>query len=170
MTQLIKDARLLADDWQKVPADFDESMPLPPGRILVPLACWKQRAEELRVRNEEFGIWLDGHAEPQDFADALGIVRLIAIHFPVFSDGRGYSLARILREQMGYKGELRAIGDVLRDQLFLMRRCGFDSFEMRADRNAADALPGLTDFSFAYQRAVVDPSVPLVMRETLPAR
>jgi sulfite reductase (NADPH) hemoprotein beta-component len=112
----------------------------------------------------------DGHAEPQDFADALGIVRLIAIHFPVFSDGRGYSLARILREQMGYKGELRAIGDVLRDQLFLMRRCGFDSFEMRADRNAADALPGLTDFSFAYQRAVVDPSVPLVMRETLPAR
>jgi len=168
MTQLIKDAQLSADQWLRIPADIEPSAPLPQGRILVPLACWQARAEELRARSEGFGIWIDGSTEPQDIADALEVAELIAIHFPVFSDGRGYSLARILREQMGYKGELRAIGDVLRDQLFLMRRCGFDSFEIRADRDAADALSSLDDFSFVYQSAVADPSPPLVMRETMP--
>ena len=82
----------------------------------------------------------------------------------MFSDGRGYSNARILRERLGYRGELRAIGDVLRDQLFLMRRCGFDSFEIRPDRSAADALASLRDFRHAYQHATDDPGEPLLER------
>ena len=81
------------------------------------------------------------------------------------SSGRGYSNARILRERLGYDGELRAVGDVLRDQLFLMRRCGFDSFALRSDRDAAQAVSALADFRHAYQHATIDPGVPLVRRD-----
>ncbi len=90
-------------------------------------------------------------------------LRLVEISFPRFRDGRGYSAARILREEMGYTGELRAIGDVLRDQLFSMQRCGFNAFATRQDRSIEDALKGLTVFSEVYQ-ASVDQDVPLFRR------
>ncbi len=76
---------------------------------------------------------------------------LIAVDFPKFTDGRGYSIAYNLRKRLGYTGELRAIGDVLRDQLFYMQRVGFNAFATRPDRSIHDALKGLTDFSEAYQ-------------------
>ena len=123
----------------------------------MPLHLWEARREELLARREPLGIWLDSSEHPEALADALAHLQLVAINFPVFSDGRGYSCARLLREKYGFTGELRAIGDVLRDQLFLMRRCGFDSFEIRADRDAADALAGLGDFTHVYQCATVDP-------------
>ncbi|NCU94497.1 MAG: DUF934 domain-containing protein [Betaproteobacteria bacterium] len=77
--------------------------------------------------------------------------------------GRGYSIATLLRTRHGFTGQLRAVGDVLRDQLFLMKRCGFNAFLIRADRSAADALAGLRDFSEPYQGAV-DVSEPLWRR------
>jgi uncharacterized protein (DUF934 family) len=76
---------------------------------------------------------------------------VVAVDFPKFADGRGYSIAYNLRARLGYTGELRAIGDVLRDQLFYMQRVGFDAFAVRADKNIHDALKGLTDFSETYQ-------------------
>jgi len=86
----------------------------------------------------------------------LAHFQVIALNFPSFTDGRHYSSARLLRERYGYKGEIRAIGDVLRDQLFYMRRCGFDAFAIRADRDPVDALEGLKDFSVTYQAAADD--------------
>jgi uncharacterized protein (DUF934 family) len=83
----------------------------------------------------------------------------------VFSDGRGYSHARVLRDTYGFAGELRAVGDVQRDQLFLMRRCGFDSFRIRTDRDATDALAGFGEFSGVYQSSTIDPHPPLLLRE-----
>ena len=91
------------------------------------------------------------------------LIAVIAINFPKFVDGRGYSIARILRDQLGYKGELRAIGDVLHDQLFYLKRCGFDSFAISEDTAAEAALSGLTDFSNSYQCAVDQPE-PLFRR------
>jgi len=123
----------------------------------------------LLARGEPLGIWLDSSEHPEAEADALAHVQLVAINFPVFSDGRGYSYARLLREKFGFAGELRAIGDVLRDQLFLLRRCGFDSFEIRADRDPADALASLGDFRHVYQSATVDTDAPLLLRAA-PAR
>jgi len=78
-------------------------------------------------------------------------------------DGRGYSIARLLRERYGWRGELRAIGDVLRDQLFYLTRCGFDAFELRAGQDAQAALTALADFSEAYQSSVERPQ-PLFRR------
>ena len=72
------------------------------------------------------------------------------MHFPAFTDGRGYSTARLLRQRYGFAGELRAFGDILRDQLFELARCGFDSFVLRDDQDADDALRAFDDFSETY--------------------
>jgi uncharacterized protein (DUF934 family) len=90
-------------------------------------------------------------------------LEVIALSFPIFSDGRSYTSARELRSNLGYKGEIRAIGDVLRDQLFYMSRCGFDAFLMREDQNLEGALAAFNDFSEGYQ-ASVDKPIPLFRR------
>ncbi len=100
-----------------------------------------------------FGIELGPADEPAQFAGDLPRLALVAIRFPVFTDGRGYSLARELRERHGWRGELRATGDVLRDQLFYLARCGFDTFDLRDDQDADAALAAFGDFSEAYQAA-----------------
>lgn len=121
------------------------------GDIIVDLALWLAHKSDLKNHPGKVGVQLPGDAEPDVIADDLSQLAVIAIHFPVFRDGRGFSLARILRGRFGYQGELRATGDVLRDQLFFMQRCGFNAFDPRADRSIEDALKGLNDFSVIYQ-------------------
>jgi uncharacterized protein (DUF934 family) len=99
------------------------------------------------------GIELGPADEPARVSSDLPRLALVAIRFPVFTDGRGYSLARELRERYGWRGELRATGDVLRDQLFYLARCGFDTFDLRDDQDADAALAAFGDFSEAYQAA-----------------
>ncbi|MNR36788.1 hypothetical protein D3C85_1547560 [compost metagenome] len=88
---------------------------------------------------------------------------LVAVDFPVFRDGRGFSSAYLLRTRYHWDGQLRAIGDVLRDQLNFMKRCGFDAFAVRADKNIDDAIKGFTEFTVAYQASVDEP-LPLFRR------
>lgn len=164
MSSLIKDSRVIENDWLRLDATEDTGIALPEGKLIVPCALWQARRAELLASGTPVGVWLAGDQHPELIRADLDALPLVAIHFAVFSDGRGYSSARILREQYGYRGELRAVGDVLRDQLFLMRRCGFDSFEIRADRDAEDALASLRDFSHVYQHATIDPEAPLLRR------
>ena len=91
---------------------------------------------------------------------------MIAVNFPKFTDGRGYSIARLLRERCGYKGELRAIGDVLRDHLLFMALCGFDAYALRDDQDPQEALAAFEDFTEAYQASVERP-LPLFRRRFL---
>lgn len=121
------------------------------GDIIVDLSLWNAHKSDLKNHSGKVGVQLPGDAEPDVIADDLSQLAVIAIHFPVFRDGRGFSLARILRGRFGFQGELRATGDVLRDQLFFMQRCGFNAFDPRADRSIEDALNGLNDFSVIYQ-------------------
>lgn len=117
---------------------------------IVPLNCWLEHKDSLQ--GSIAGIWLDSDENPEVLSkEDLTVLSLIAINFPVFSDGRGYSYAKILRENYGYKGELRAIGDVLKDQLFYMKRCGFDSYDLRPDRDPKVAKSSISDFSVTYQ-------------------
>jgi uncharacterized protein (DUF934 family) len=90
--------------------------------------------------------------DPAKIADRLDRVARVEIHFPKFGDGRGYSLAAILREQYGYKGELRAVGQITRDHLFYMEHVGFDAYELRDGEDAEAALAAFDDFSSAYQK------------------
>ncbi len=112
-------------------------------------------------------MWLSPEADPEVLASDISHLPLIAVDFPQFTDGRGYSTGRLLREKYRYAGELRAIGDVLRDQLFYLRQCGFNAFAVRADHNLEDALRGLRDFSDSYQATVVTP-LPLFRRRASP--
>lgn len=130
--------------------------------VLVPLAAWKTDAQALRARGVRLGLLLGPADEPGEIAGDLESFELIAVEFPKFTDGRGYSIARTLRERLGWRGELRAVGEVLRDQLFYMARCGFDSFALADDEDAERALAHFSMFSDAYQGAT--DRVPLFQR------
>jgi len=148
------------DQWQLVADDVDQ---LPSGDILVPLTVWQQNADWLANHSGAVGVWVNGDEEIEAVADALTSLPLIAINFPKFVDGRGFSVARLLRDRYGYDGELRAIGHIIRDQLFLLKRCGFDAFQFDGSVDLNEAANSLQDFSDAYQVAVDQP-VPLFKR------
>lgn len=165
MRDIIKDRQIVADDWQVVKlaeGETAESVAIPEGRVIVPLAVWQARRDALKARGN-VAVWLASDERPEALKDDMASLPLIAVDFPKFGDGRGYSIAYNLRARLGFTGELRAIGDVLRDQLFYMQRVGFNAFATRPDRSIEDALKGLTDFSEAYQ-ASWDQKMPLFRR------
>lgn len=132
------------------------------GKIIVPLSVFVERNNELasRIAQGEVGVWLATHELLeyliQQQAD-LNALPIIAVFVERFADGRIFSLGNLLRTRYGYKNELRAFGDVLRDQLFFLKRSGFTSFAIRKDRSAEDAIASLNDFSKPYQGAVDEP-------------
>jgi uncharacterized protein (DUF934 family) len=131
---LIKKGEVISDPWIAV-ADND-TFPAS-GPVLVPLSRWSTERDELLARGTPIGVRLASDELVSEIAPDLEHISLIALEFPTFRDGRAYSTARLLRERHGYSGELRAVGNVLRDQLMFMHRCGFDAFEV-ADANALD--------------------------------
>jgi uncharacterized protein (DUF934 family) len=167
--QIIKGRAVVADDWSVLrlaEGETPEAIAVPAGKVIVPLKVWQAQREALLARagaNGDIGVWFASDELAQTVRDDLGNFAVIAVDFPKFTDGRGYSIAFNLRKRLGYTGELRAIGDVLRDQLFQMHRCGFDAYATRQDRSIHDALKGLTVFSETYQ-ASVDQALPLFRR------
>lgn len=162
---IIKNKTIVADDWMVLRLqehETAESVAVAAGKVIVPLKVWQAQRETLQQR-KDIGVWLASDERPEDLKGDIGKFAVIAVDFPKFSDGRGYSIAYNLRARLGYSGELRAIGDVLRDQLFYLQRVGFDAFEPRADRNIEDALKGLSDFSEVYQTSI-DQKSPLFRR------
>ncbi len=168
MAMIIKQRAVVHDSWQVLEQGSIGALPAG-GDLIVPLDLWVSERDTLLFRLGRIGVWLHADAEPAALARDLAHFSVIAIRFARFTDGRGYSLARLLRERYGYRGELRAIGDVLRDQLYYLSRCGFDAFALRADQNAEQALSALDDFSEAYQSSVERP-LPLYRRRLERAR
>jgi uncharacterized protein (DUF934 family) len=162
---LIKDRKRVLDTWQLLETGVDGAIPSMPatGDVIVPFPAWRALRDELVARNGRLGVWLAGDSEPADIAKDLDFFQLIAVRFASFTDGRGYSIARLLRERYGWRGELRAIGDVQRDQLHYLARCGFDAFDLREGEDIETALSAFSDFSDAYQTAVDRPE-PLFRR------
>ncbi len=129
------------------------------GKVLLPLTVFIARQAEWQARlaKQEIGVWLDTHESLADLSQAqadLNALPIIAVHVERFADGRIFSLGTLLRTRYGFNNELRAVGDVLRDQLFFLKRSGFNSFALREDRSASDAIASLNDFSAPYQGAV----------------
>jgi uncharacterized protein (DUF934 family) len=129
------------------------------GKIIVPLGVLIARKSEFqeRLTSGQVGVWVDTHEELEDLINNVSDINslpIIAVHVERFADGRIFSLGTLIRSRYGFKNELRAIGDVLRDQLYFFKRCGFTSFRVRADRSATDALASLNDFTNPYQGAV----------------
>ena len=157
MQRIIKNGQIIDETWHLLPKDATLDGLSNCDDLIVPLALWREHAHALKARDGGLGVWLDSDEQVEEIANDLAHFQVVALNFPAFTDGRHYSSARLLRERYRYQGEIRAIGDVLRDQLFLMRRCGFDAFAVRADRDPYDALEGLKDFSVTYQAAADDP-------------
>jgi uncharacterized protein (DUF934 family) len=146
---LIKHRTVSEDTWVTLP----EGAAIPPtGDILVTLKTWNTERAALQGRQGQVGVWLAPEDAPEQL-EALEQLTVIAVAFPKFSDGRGYSAARLLRDRLQYRGELRAIGDVLSDQLFYMMRCGFDAFALKDGKSLDAALAAFEAFSVSYQSA-----------------
>ena len=172
---IILNKKIVADNWQLV----GENEVLPAllettDNLIVPLAIWIKEHAALAQRAGKTGVWLNGADDPAQLQlpVAMGVAAggaggaaggavssppLIAVEFAQFVDGRGYSIGRLLRERHGFTGELRAIGDVLRDQLLALTRCGFNSFALKDGKSLEDALQAFDEFSGAYQNTVDQP-------------
>ena len=161
MAQLIKQHALADDRWQILSlgeGETAETVTLPAGDIIFPLAIWQARKQEIISCHKRIGLLLQPDERVEDIADDLEYFVIIAVNFPRFVDGRGYSSASLLRQRYRFQGELRAVGDVLHDQLFFMRRVGFDSYALKDGKDASYALAaGFSPFSDSYQGATQDP-------------
>ena len=154
--------RVEDDAWVFVePAEAD----LPRGAIAVPLAAWLARRDSLRARTEPVGVWLGPEDDPAALGHDVQALPLVAVKFPKAADGRGYSTAVLVR-RLGYRGELRAFGDIARDHLLQLHRCGFDAFNLAAGRDPEAALAAFGEFSVFYQASFEQPA-PLFRRREL---
>ncbi len=151
--KLIKNRKIVEDTWLTVADDA----PLPDeGDVVVSLSRLEQHASELRARPGLVGVRLEADVSIDQVKPFLSLLSLIKVDFPKYTDGRSYSTARLLRDRHEYRGEIRAVGNVLRDQLFYMARCGIDCFELQAGKDLEDALEAFDDFSTSYQAAADD--------------
>ncbi len=164
MQKLIKDGAIVDNIWTVIAkpeagADVD----LTATNIIVPLQVWLANKGQLQSR-KDVGVWLDSDETAEQISADANSLPLIAVNFPLFMDGRAFSTARLLRERYAFKGELRAIGNLIRDQLCYLRRCGVNAFAFaNPDIKLEEALKSLGDFSEYYQ-ASVDQPLPLFRR------
>ncbi len=167
MAKLIRNRRIIEDSWQLLPSDAARALVPDAGDVIVPLALWQAAREALLERGRRgegrLGLWIEGNDEPAAIAPDLGHFAIVAVHTDKFGDGRLYSTGRLLRERHGYKGELRACGDLLRDHLLMLERCGFDSFVLRASENLEESLAAFGEASEQYQVSAAEPA-PLFRR------
>lgn len=155
---LIKNGNIVSDGWKTLTlaeGDTPQNVRLPVGPVLVPLSVWLARRAELIYREHEhgwpLGIWLAAEEGPEAIGHDIDDFTVIGIEFDKFTDGKSYATARLLRERYGYKGELRAIGDVPRERLSYQHQVGLDAFAVRANQKTNAVLSGLFDFNAAKQ-------------------
>lgn len=163
--KLIKDGAIVENTWELLakPEGEASEVAVPAGQMIVPLSVWKAQQAQLSQRSD-VGVWLDSDEVAEDIGEDANRFAVIGVNFPGFMDGRAFSTARILRERYGFKGELRAVGNFIRDQLCYLRRCGVNAFAFaKPETDLEAALKSLNDFNEYYQ-ASVDQPLPLFRR------
>lgn len=158
MSEIYRNGRFEADEWGIL--EDDAEMPAE-GAVFVSLTRWNAERAALSGRNARTGVVIRAGDKVEDIAADLTRLASIAVDFPAFTDGRGFSSARKLREEYGYEGEIRAIGDVLLDQIPLMRRCGFDAYSVSNDPTRASLENSqLPEVTLYYQPVGLEAEVP----------
>jgi uncharacterized protein (DUF934 family) len=145
---LVKNGKIVADDYLHITDDAE--IPVD-GAVLVPAARFLADPETVLKRNGPTGVLWPNNRDPEELVSYLDRLAMVALVFPSFRDGRAYSQARLLRERYRYKGELRATGQVLRDQFVIMLRSGFESFEVKKDADAAAFAATVQRYTVFYQ-------------------
>lgn len=147
---IIKDGAIVANDpWVIIE---DEAEVPASGDVILPLALVAEKAERLSNHDGRIGLSISNDADVEAYAELIGKADLIQLELPAFTDGRAYSQARLLREELGYEGELRVKGDVLVDQAAYLKRCGFDSFDFEGAFDPELWQRALSMMSTGYQR------------------
>ncbi|MCQ8896917.1 DUF934 domain-containing protein [Limnobacter humi] len=156
------EACIAADDFTVV--ELDQTIPST-GKVLVNIAVWQAQKDALKARAQagELGVWLSPDDNPELLAHDVSLLPVVAFHFPVFKFGQGYSGAVLLRSRYGFQGDIRAYGDIWRDQLFYLARCGFTQFDIKDGKSLEDALLGFKDFTVPYQTSA-DGALPIFTR------
>jgi len=131
--------------------DCSAAEELADGAVIVSLEQWREHKEDLLKRGTDLGVRLASDQHPLSVVDDLANFKVIALDFPAYKDGRAYSYARLLRDRYGYEGEIRAVGDVLLEQLHYMQRVGFDAFDVVGDEAVAQWKTATEDFTHWYQ-------------------
>jgi uncharacterized protein (DUF934 family) len=157
MPKLIKDNAIVEDPYVFIQENEDGSLTLPSAPVLVKLGAWQRHRDALMAHPFPKGIQLAPDEFAEEITDDIGNLDLVAVEFPQFADGRGYSTGSLLRSRLGFRGELRAVGDVIKDTLFYQQRCGFNAFAVRQEKGIEDALTALSTFSVCYQGAIDRP-------------
>lgn len=152
MTQLIIDGELRDSPFEAVTADTADPSA---SNVMLPLSVWLEHRDSLAGRND-IGLWLEPDDEVEAIADVITQFPVIGLNFPTFFDGRCLSTANLLRRKYAFEGELRAIGDVRRDQLEQMKRCGINAFALADGQDATAAIEALKGFTYAYQATIQD--------------
>lgn len=165
MRSIIKDGAIVEDNWRLVRPDEAGVLPQVPTNtdVIVPLSAW--RSADWRQRTGRTAVWLAPDEDPGLLVSDLDVLPLIAVDFPSFTDGRGYSIGRLLRERYGFSGEMRAVGDVWKDVLHYLWQVGFDAFELKPGKEIALHMQGLQDFSERYHSTWREPE-PLFRRRS----
>lgn len=163
MRSIIKDGQVVQDSWVVLRPDEEGVLPAANDgqQVIVPLATWLSAPETWQ--QQQAGVWLAPDDDPSLLAPYVATIAVVAVDFPAFTDGRGYSLARLLRERLGFTGELRAIGDVWEDLVHYLWQVGFDAFQIKEGKALDSALKGYNVFTERYQATWRQP-VPLFQR------
>ncbi|MGH8460604.1 MAG: DUF934 domain-containing protein [Stenotrophobium sp.] len=164
--RMIRGNALVIDDWTEI----DDESALPAGgnptKLIVPLKRWRTERESLIAAGMQIGVRLANTEDVDTIFPEIADRPLLALEFPKFDDGRALTQARVLRGRLDYRGDLRGVGDILQDLIFIMRRCGFNEIVPRADQNSEGCLQALADFSTAYQPAADDVQSAFVRRRS----
>jgi uncharacterized protein (DUF934 family) len=165
MPKLIKDGQIVENTWTLIakPEGDAAAVEVAVGQVIVPFSVWNAQKDALQNRTD-VGVWLDSDEAAELIGAEANRFPVIGVNFPLFMDGRAFSTARLLRERYGFSGELRAVGNFIRDQLCYLRRCGVNAFAFsNPDINLEEAVNSLNDLQEYYQ-AAVDQPLPLFRR------
>ncbi|WP_410499090.1 DUF934 domain-containing protein [Chitinibacter sp. S2-10] len=171
--QVIVNRDIVDNRWIRVVADEEGGVSVPEsGAVLLPYQYWlglyATQAGRDELAGREVAVCFAPDDEPESLPVDANTFAMIACDFPAFTDGRGFSIGRLLRERYGFKGELRAVGDVFKDTINYLARCGFNAFDVRSDKDIVEAAKGIDDFTEFYQSSVDQPN-PLFRRRAVAA-
>lgn len=152
MKRIIRNGKIVEDDWRRIDPENAPAFAPAAGEtgLIIPLArymAWRE-AGQLPAEPCRIGVLLGPDDAPESVQPFLSQLALVAVHFPAFTDGRGYSLGRLIRMRYAFAGELRAVGDILRDQLYFLKQCGFNAFELRPDQPLDEAVSAFDDYAW----------------------
>ncbi|OUR76502.1 hypothetical protein A9Q83_14265 [Alphaproteobacteria bacterium 46_93_T64] len=162
MGNFIKDRKPQDDPWTPY-TGLEDVDNLPTGDVYVPFEEWQSQKEALKLRNNRLGVILENTDDVAELVPDFDRLDLVVLQFPKMADGRAFTQAKLLRERYGYTGEIRAVGDVLHDQVFYMQRCGFNAFEMRPDQDIPTVLHAFDEMTVTYQPSA-DEELPIWRR------